>query len=102
MTGAIQCDAVGRSVTAAYVRTTVVGLEVSHSSCLSCSSAVEVQRLASAAWESHTGEAARPRASAVLSSRQWLSGGRAGLRAAITPPSTGLCTKRVLTGFRVL
>jgi hypothetical protein len=78
----------GRSVAAACVRTAVVGLQVSHGSCLSCSSAAEVQRITSAAWESHTGETARPRASAVLSSRQWLSGGRAGLRAAITPPST--------------
>src|SRR5881409_4001498 len=47
------CAKIGRSVTAACVRTTVGGLQVSHSSCLSCSSAVEVRRITSTAWERH-------------------------------------------------
>jgi hypothetical protein len=57
----------GRSVTAACVHTTVGGLQVSHGSCLSCSSAAEVPRITAAAWESHTGETARTRVSTVLS-----------------------------------
>ena len=62
-----RCDSLGRSVTAACVHTTVGGLQVSHGSCLSCSSAAEVPRITAAAWESHTGETARTRASTVLS-----------------------------------
>ena len=76
-----------RSLRRAFARP--LEAQVSPSSCLSCSSAVEVQRITSAAWESHTGKTARPRAAAVVSSRQRLSGGVLGSEppARLPPPS---------------
>jgi|RhiMetdeSRZDD1v2_1073273.scaffolds.fasta_scaffold184740_2 hypothetical protein len=82
------CAKIGRSVTAACVRTAVVSLQVSQSSCRSCSSAAEVPRITSATWESHTG---RPQGRGPRRSCPRVSGcpGACGAPSlSLTPPAT--------------